>query len=103
MFNRSLIAAPIAFAVSALFLASAATPVSAAPADCTAMPAQLRAAAATADPAKARKALANVRTGELLCRADNSFEAARKFRAAATTLGVDPAQLAASTAPATAN
>ena len=103
MFARSLIIAPIAIAVSLAFIGTATTPAVAATADCTAMPAQLRAAAATAEPKKARKALANIRTGEMLCAADASFEAGRKFRLAAATLGVDAAQLAAAMPAAPAN
>ena len=98
MFARSLIAAPIAFAVSLAFLGTATSPALAAPVNCTATAAQLRTAASTAEPAKARKALANIRTGEALCAADASFEAGRKFRLAAATLGVDKDQLAAAAA-----
>lgn len=98
-----LIAAPIAFAVSLAFLGTATSPAVAAPIDCAATAAQLRTAAATAEPAKARKALANVRTGEMLCAADNPFEAGRKFRVAATALGIDKDQLAAATSATPAN
>lgn len=100
MLARNLIIAPIALAVSLAFVGTATTPVSAATLDCAATSAQLRAAVATAEPNKARKALANIRTGEMLCAADASFEAGRKFRLAAATLGIDTAQLAAA-APAT--
>ena len=98
--SRAFIAAVIAFIISALALGGVVTPAAATTTDCVAMPAQLRAAAATAEPAKARKALSSVRTGEALCAADNSFEAGRKFRAAATALGLDAEQLVAN-APAT--
>ena len=102
MIRRFLVVAPIALAVSAAFLGTATSPAAAAtPVDCVAAPAQLRAAAATADPAKARLALANVKTGEAMCAADNRFEAKSKFAAAAKLLGVDTAQLAAAPAPAT--
>lgn len=100
MFTR-FIAAPIAIAVSLVFLGAATSPAVAAPIDCAATAAQLRTAAATAEPAKARKALANVRTGEALCAADNSFEAGRKFRVAAAALGIDKDQLAAAATAAT--
>ena len=103
MFARSLIIAPIAISVSLAFVGTATSPAAAATADCATMPAQLRAAAATAEPNKARKALANIRTGEALCAADASFEAARKFRVAAATLGVDTAQLAAASPATPAN
>ena len=101
MFARSLIIAPIAIAVSLAFVGTATSPAAAA--DCATMPAQLRAAAANAEPNKARKALANIRTGESLCAADASFEAARKFRLAAAMLGVDTAQLAAASPATPAN
>ena len=102
MISRFLIVAPVAIAVSAIFMTVAAGPAVAATAmDCTATPAQLRAAAATAaDAGVARKVLTNVRAGEALCAADNKFEAKAKFAAAAKALGVDPAQLAATTAAA---
>lgn len=102
MFARSLIAAPFAL-VAAMIMVGTATPVAAAQVDCAAVPANLRAAAATAEPAKARKALMNIRAGEALCAADAAFEAGRKFRAAATVLGVDTAQLAAAPAAPTGN
>lgn len=100
MFNR-LIAAPIAFAISFAFLGTATAPAAAAPVDCIATAAQLRTAATTAEPGKARKALAHIRTAELLCASDASFEAGRKFRLAAATLGVDKAQLASAATPVT--
>ncbi|TRW17847.1 hypothetical protein [Glacieibacterium frigidum] len=97
------IAAPIAFAVSLAFLGTATSPAVASTAECAATAAQLRSAAATAEPAKARKAIANIRTGEALCAADNAFEAGRKFRVAATALGIDKDQLAAATSATPAN
>ena len=101
MISRFLIVAPLALVASAAFLGSAVSPAAAATTvDCAAMPAQLRAAAATADAGKARKAIASIRAGEALCAADEKFEAKAKFTAAAKTLGVDAAQLAASTVPA---
>lgn len=102
MFTR-FIAAPIAVAVGLVVVGTATSPAIAAPVDCVATAAQLRAAAATAEPAKAKKALANIRTGEALCAADASFEAGRKFRLAAATLGIDKAQLAAATSATPAN
>ena len=102
MVTRFLIVAPIALAVSAVFLGAATAPATAATVECSTMPGQLRAAAATATPDNARKALINVRTGEALCAADASHEGARKFSAAAKILGLDAAQLAASATPAVA-
>jgi len=90
---RILVAAPIALAISAAFLGTAATPVAAATIDCTNAPTQLRAAAATAQPDVARKALTTIRTGEALCAGDNRFEAGKKFALAAKALGMDVAQL----------
>ena len=92
------------FAVAPLALAAfVGVAANAAPVDCTGMPAQLRAAAATVQPDVARKALQNISTGEALCAANASYEAGRKFKAAAKLLGVDTAQAANAAVSATAS
>jgi hypothetical protein len=98
MFTRFFIAAPVALLVSAAFI-GAAVPAYAAPAaaTCTTMPSQLRAAASTAATDKAKSALILISTGERLCAADATFEAGKKFAAAAHTLGVDIAALPVTT------
>lgn len=101
MTARFLIAAPIALAVSAALLGAATSPAAAATAaTCTTTPSQLRAAASSAPVDKQKSAMMLISTGERLCAADASFEAGKKFAAAARALGVDMAALpaAASTA-----
>ena len=93
MFNRFLIAAPLAIAISAASFAIAAGPAGAASVNCAATPAQLRAAAATATPDQARKALTLVSVGEKICLEGGNFEAGKKFSAAAKMLGTDLAAL----------
>ncbi len=95
---RFFIAAPIAFAVSLAFIGAAASPAMAAPATCTIAPAQIRAAAATANPDAARKALLMVATAEKMCEQGGTFDAGKKFAAAAKVLGTDLASLPAPTA-----
>jgi len=96
MLTRFLIAAPIAVIVGTAFLS---IPALAAPsaATCTTTPIQLRAAAGAATTDKAKSALTLISTGERLCAVDASFEAGKKFAAAARTLGVDMATLPAPT------
>ncbi|MFZ4110692.1 MAG: hypothetical protein ACOYKQ_09520 [Polymorphobacter sp.] len=87
---------PIAFAISATFIAAAATPAIAADADagvCATAPGQIRTVAATAEADKARKALGLVNVGEKLCEAGARNEAGKKFSAAAKVLGTDMAAL----------
>ena len=93
MINRFLIAAPVAVALSVVFVGTAATPASAATIDCAVTSGNLRTAAATAEPGAARKALTYIRTGEALCADDARSEAAKKFAVAAKALGVDFAQV----------
>ncbi len=93
MFNRFLIAAPLAIAISAASFAIAAGPAGASTVNCTATPAQLRAAAANATPDQARKALPLVSVGEKICNEGGTFEAGKKFSAAAKALGTDLAAL----------
>lgn len=96
MFARTLIAAPLALALGAVFMGFAVGPANAATLDtCTTAPAQLRTLAGSADPAKAKKAMYHVVTGEALCEARADREAAKKFALAAKALGTDLASLAA--------
>ncbi len=100
MFTRFLIAAPVAFAVSAAFISAAALAAPLAT-TCTTTPIQLRAAAGAATTDKAKSALILISTGERLCAVDATFEAGKKFAAAAHTLGIDMAALSASTTAST--
>jgi hypothetical protein len=102
MFTRLIIAAPIALAVSAAFIA-AAVPAFATPSatTCTTMPVQLRAAASAATTDRQKSALMLISTGERLCAVDATSEAAKKFAAAARALGVDMAALPSSTTAST--
>ncbi|WP_310496960.1 hypothetical protein [Sandarakinorhabdus sp.] len=90
-------AAPLAIALSTVFLAAAAVPAQASDVSCAATPGQIRTLAQTAPAGNAAKALKLVSTGEKLCAADNRFEAGKKFAAAAKLLGTELAAL--STAP----
>ena len=99
MFNRFVIAGPIAIAVSAIVLGAAAAPASAAPQTCAVAPAKIRAAAATStDADAARKALVMVATAEKMCAEGGSYDASKKFAAAAKVLGTDLAALPAPSA-----
>ena len=100
---RFLVAAPIALAISAAFLGTAATPVAAATLDCATTSGNLRAAAQTAQPDAARKAITAIRAGEALCADDARAEASKKFAIAAKTLGVDYAQASGGATTASAN
>ena len=102
MFTRFLIAAPIAIAVSAVFVGAAISPAHAATAiDCTTTPVQLRAAAGTtSDVAAQHRALMFITTGEKLCADNAKFEAGQKFAAAARSLKLDLAALPSATASA---
>ena len=68
-------------------VALTAAPASAADPRCEAMPQQVRSALATAEPAVARNAARRLRTGELLCRANNQRAAAKEFQVALKLLG----------------
>ena len=93
MTNRFILA-PIAFAISAAFIAAAATPAMAAETGiCATAPGQIRTVATTAQPDQARKALTLVNVGEKLCEAGARNEAGKKFSAAAKALGTDMAAL----------
>lgn len=102
MFTRFLIAAPIAIAVSAVFVGAAISPAhAAAAANCATTPVQLRTAAdAATDVAAQRKALMFISTGEKLCADNAKFEAGQKFAAAAKALKLDLATLPSATASA---
>lgn len=102
MFTRFLVAAPIAVAVSAIFVGAAIAPARAATAtSCATTPVQLRAAAnATTDVVAQRKALMFITTGEKLCADSAKFEAGQKFAAAAKALKLDLAALPSATASA---
>ena len=93
MTNR-LILAPLAFAISAAFIAAAAAPAMAAETGiCATAPGRIRAIATSAQPNQARKALSLVNVGEKLCEAGARNEAGKKFSAAAKALGTDMAAL----------
>ena len=93
MTNR-LILAPLAFAISAAFIAAAAAPAMAAETGiCATAPGRIRAIATSAQPNQARKALSLVNVGEKLCEAGARNEAGKKFSAAAQALGTDMAAL----------
>lgn len=96
MFTRIIIAAPVAIALSAVFVGAAAYAAPSA-ATCTTTPVQLRAAAGSATTDRQKSALMLISTGERLCAADAPAEAGKKFAAAARALGVDMAALPAST------
>lgn len=68
-------------------LAFGAAPASAADTRCDAMPQQIRTALATAEPGVARNAARRLKTGELLCRANNQRAAAKEFQVALKLLG----------------
>ncbi|HYD38218.1 MAG TPA: hypothetical protein VEA60_11425 [Allosphingosinicella sp.] len=66
-----------------------AAPASAADPRCEAMPQQIRSALATAEPGVARNAARRLKTGELLCRANNQRAAAKEFQVALKLLGAN--------------
>ena len=66
-----------------------AVPAAAADARCEAMPQQIRGALATAEPKVAQTAARRLKTGELLCRANNQRAAAKEFQVALKLLGAD--------------
>lgn len=68
-------------------IALGAAPASAADPRCEAMPQQIRSALAAAEPAVAQNAARRLKTGELLCRANNQRAAAREFQVALKLLG----------------
>jgi hypothetical protein len=69
-------------------VALAATPASAAgDPRCEAMPQQIRGALATAEAGVAKNAARRLKTGELLCRANNQRAAAKEFQVALKLLG----------------
>ncbi len=96
MVTRFLVAAPLAVAFAAAFIA---VPAFAAPSQtmCDTTPAALRSAATTAPAVAQQRASILISTGEHLCADQARGEAAKKFAAAARILGVDMASLA--TAP----
>ena len=68
-------------------LAFGANPAAAADTRCEAMPQQIRAALPQAERAVAENAARRLRTGELLCRANNQRAAAKEFQVALKLLG----------------
>jgi hypothetical protein len=68
-------------------LALNAAPAAAADARCEALPQQIRSALAGAEPGVARNAARRLKTGELLCRANNQRAAAKEFQVALKLLG----------------
>ena len=68
-------------------VALTAAPAAAADPRCEAMPQQVRSALATAEPGIARNAARRLKTGELLCRANNQRAAAKEFQVALKLLG----------------
>lgn len=104
MSTRFFIAAPIAIAVSAVFIGAAAGPARAAPspAMCADAPAQLRAASNTAPIDAQKRAAMLITTAEHLCADRANGEAAKKFAAAARALNLDMAALPATTVSASA-
>lgn len=62
-------------------------PAAAADPRCEAMPQQIRSALATAEPGAAKNAARRLKTGELLCRANNERAAAKEFQVALKLLG----------------
>jgi hypothetical protein len=68
-------------------IALSAAPAAAADPRCEAMPQQIRSALATAEPGTARNAARRLKTGELLCRANNQRAAAKEFQVALKLLG----------------
>jgi hypothetical protein len=97
MTSRFLIV-PVAIAISAAFIGTAAVPAVAAESTCTTTPGQIRTLAGTAtDAATVRKAVTLVTVGEKLCAEGARNEAGKKFSAAAKLLGTDIASL--NTAP----
>ncbi len=92
MMNRVIVTAPLAVAVSLLFIAASVSPAEAASDEvCATMPEQIRDRAETiADADTAKKALKYALTGEMLCEAGNERAAKKKFETAFKTLGVSP-------------
>lgn len=77
-------------------LASTSAPASAAEdARCSALPQQVRSALPNASPDAAKAATRRLRTGELLCRANNARGAAREFQVALKLLRASDTQVAA--------
>ena len=70
-------------------IALAAAPAAAADPRCEALPQQIRSALATAEPGVARNAARRLKTGELLCRANNQRAAAKEFQVALKLLGAN--------------
>ncbi len=81
----------MAFAAATLLIS--AVPAAASSETCDTAPARLRAIAATADADAQRKAGRNIDLGELLCKARNKSDAAKKFSLAAKALGTDLASV----------
>ncbi len=96
MITRFLIAAPLALAITTVFV-GAAVPAHAGTtvAQCEAMPSQLRTVAATASASVQQRAAILITTGEKLCADHARVEGGKKFAAAAHILGVDLAALLA--------
>lgn len=92
--NRILFAAPLALAVSALFIGASIAPAAASEDICTVMPQNVRAAAAAAEADVARKALKYAHNGVLLCDAGNERAAKKKFEIAFKTLGTTATEYA---------
>ena len=92
--TRFIYAAPIALAVSALFLGATVSPAYAGGNACNAMPENIRSIAATADAKVAKRALGYTRTAEQLCEAGNDRAARKKFEQAYKQLGVAKAEYA---------
>lgn len=103
MFTRFLIAAPLAIAFSAAFVAAALPAYGAtSPTMCAETPGQLRTAASAAPAAARQRAAILITTGEHLCADRANGEAAKKFAAAARALNLDLATLPATTVSASA-
>jgi hypothetical protein len=64
-----------------------AAPAAAADPRCEAMPQQIRGALGGAEPSVAQNAARRLKTGELLCRANNQRAAAKEFQVALKLLG----------------
>lgn len=99
--RRTLFALFASVGMTALTLAASVSPAAAQNEEvCVNLPSQVRTAAATAEPKLAKRALSYAATGEKLCEAGNDRAAAKKFRVALKTLGVEQQAALATTAAA---
>ena len=88
---RNLVVSLAGLALAGTIALNAAPAAAAGDPRCEAMPRQIRTALATAEPEVAKNAARRLKTGELLCRANNERAAAKEFQVALKLLGANGA------------